>query len=257
MAKASRGKKYQRGRARTRARRAPRRSGASVWTVAVAAVVVLGVVAIVLQKSSNSAAGTVHPVIGDHWHAFLGVDVCGTWMPPAPAFESDHGIHSHGDGLIHMHPYDSTATGKNATVGKFLSDNTAADWQLSSTGFKLWGQNGDVNGKQYTNGDTCPAANGKPAEAGRVVWTLNGKVQTGDPAKERPRNGDIIAIGFLPKGQTPPEPPGAHQALANIQDLGGASATTAPAGQAPATVATATSAPATTAPATTATTAKP
>jgi hypothetical protein len=79
---------------------------------------------------------------------------------------------------------------------------------------KLW------DGKEHKNGDKCPAGSdeGKPAS---LVWTVNGKKMNGNPADHRPKNGEIIAIGLLPKGERLPEPPTARQALANIQDLGG------------------------------------
>ena len=48
------------------------------------------------------------------------------------------------------------------------------------------------------------------------------KARTGNPADYEPKNGDIVAIYFLPAGSPLPEPPDAQAALASIQDLGGA-----------------------------------
>jgi hypothetical protein len=215
--------KYSRAQARAKIRRTKRRGGSMGWTVATAVVVIVGVVGIVLARggSDSNAAPVVNK---DHWHAYLGVNVCGTWLPAAPAFESPLGIHSHGDGLMHIHPYSSAAAGKNATVGRFIEDNEGAGWELDATSMKLW------DGAQYENGYTCPSGEfeGKKAD---LVWATgkfgepwSGKPRTGNPADFRPQNADIVAIAFLPKGQTVPEPPDAESALSNIQDLGGAPA---------------------------------
>ena len=64
-----------------------------------------------------------------------------------------------------------------------------------------------------------------------LVWATGhfgkpwkGTPRKGNPADFRPQNADIVAIAFLPEGQTVPEPPDAESALSNIQDLGGAPA---------------------------------
>ena len=38
------------------------------------------------------------------------------------SFESSFGIHSHGDGLMHIHPFTKAAAGEKATVGRFIAD---------------------------------------------------------------------------------------------------------------------------------------
>ncbi len=49
------------------------------------------------------------PRIGDHIHAAMDIYVCGQHEPKLPQFEA--GIHSHGDGLMHMHPQVSGEEG--------------------------------------------------------------------------------------------------------------------------------------------------
>jgi hypothetical protein len=56
----------------------------------------------------------------DHWHAAYGVNLCGVWQPAVPEYESSAGLHSHGDGLIHIHPFDHRASFENATLGHFF-----------------------------------------------------------------------------------------------------------------------------------------
>ncbi len=205
------------------------------WTVATVVIVVVGVVGIVLARGGGSNSNAAPVVNKDHWHAYLGVNVCGTWLPSAPAFDGATaqamGIHSHGDGLMHIHPFSSAASGKNATVGRFIKDNDGAGWELDSTSMKLW------DGAQYKNGYTCPSGEFKGQKA-NLVWATGqyggpwtGKPQKGNPADYNPKNAGIVAIAFLPNGQKVPEPPGAVAALANIADLNGAPAgPAAPAG---------------------------
>src|SRR4051794_28113370 len=99
MAKAS---KYNRARIRSRGRRPKRRGGSTIWTVITAVVIVVGVALVVFTVSDRKNTATAAPTIGDHWHAFLGVNICGTWLPNAPSFEDRAqeagvraGLHSH------------------------------------------------------------------------------------------------------------------------------------------------------------------
>ena len=49
------------------------------------------------------------PVVGDHWHVAVGFSRCGEALPePSDDAEDRHGIHTHGDGLIHLHPVSYT-----------------------------------------------------------------------------------------------------------------------------------------------------
>ena len=133
------------------------RSGAgadrSGWNVAIAVVVIVGVVAIVFTRSNDtSSAGTGPPHAadattgqpGDHWHTYLGVNICGEWLTPGPAFEKpvgepagtqNAGIHSHGDGLIHTHPFVVSEEGNNATLGKYAD---YGGWGVSSDSIDAW-----------------------------------------------------------------------------------------------------------------------
>ena len=221
-----------------------------VWTIATVVVVVLGVLLVTLTYADRQNNADAAPTIGDHWHAFLGYDVCGTWLPNAPSFEDRAneagvraGIHSHGDGLMHIHPFASDEAGDKATLGRFLS---YGGWSTSDSSFKVW------DGKQHQNGDTC--GSGADAKKAEVQWTVGrfgkkwtGTPRTGNPSDYHPKNGDIVAVYLLPKGAELPEPPTAEQALTNISDLNGApvsgTATTVPGGSTDTTVTTATTTP--------------
>lgn len=239
---------YDRAAIRRRSRSSRRARSSTPLIVTVIVVLVVFGVGIGLTLRQRSANASVAPraatatKAGDHWHAYLGVNVCGTWIDNAPEFtryansssQAEPGIHSHGDGLMHIHPFIAGEAGKNATVSKFFSNG---GWKLSSTSMTLW------DGQTHKNGDECPAGSNydalraaadpssttsttgpaapTAAEPAFLTWTVNGKVQTGNPAAYRPKDRDIIAIGFLPKGVPLPTPPNAAKALANISDVPG------------------------------------
>lgn len=94
-----------------------------VFPGSVALVVILGLVLIVYARDDrrDEDVGGI-PQIGDHIHLAFGVNVCGEWKPDVPEFESPIGIHTHGDGVLHVHPYSQLGTGINATLGRFMAD---------------------------------------------------------------------------------------------------------------------------------------
>ena len=95
-------------------------------------IVMLGVSLVVYARSERSDAdlGGV-PQLGDHIHAAYGVNVCGEEADPLPEFESSIGIHTHGDGVMHIHPFSALGTGVNATLGRFLKDARAGQPPLN------------------------------------------------------------------------------------------------------------------------------
>jgi hypothetical protein len=216
-----------------------RRGGSMGWNVAIAAVVIVGIVAVVLTRGgAGSDDGGVAPFVanastgqaGDHWHTYLGVNICGEWLDDVPAFENpvgtptgtqNAGIHSHGDGLIHTHPFVQSEAGNNATLGKYAG---YGDWSVSSDSIDAWtGPASKPDQKSWTNGDTCTFGEYK-GKQGELVWAVDGKMKTGNPADYRQKDGESIAIGFLPKGVALDFPPGACSAFANISDQNTAAA---------------------------------
>jgi len=76
------------------------------------------------------------PQLDDHIHQAYGVYVCGEWKDPIPEFETQIGIHTHGDGVMHIHPHSQLGVGANATLGRFLKDareEGSLDVDLSDT----------------------------------------------------------------------------------------------------------------------------
>jgi hypothetical protein len=191
----------------------------TLWYALAFVLVVGGVLAVALSRSNS--ASSIGPLAsrGDHWHAALGVDDCGTWVPNwqwppgnvsssgsvgagAPARAGSGGLlyaglHSHGDGLIHMEPSTSEDEGNNATVGRYFK---YGGWKLSATSIKF------VNVDEK-NGNQC---NGKP---GVLRWSVNGKEKHGNPASYKLFDGDVVELVFTtadaklpPKTQVPSYP---------------------------------------------------
>ena len=205
--------RYARAQARARYRKPKRRSGSFGWNIGIVLVAVIGIVLVVWTVAGRRSEASAAPragnpatgELGDHWHASLDVNVCGTWEPAAPGFEKaadnpngdNVGIHSHGDGLIHIHPFNSSESGKNATVGRFFD---YGGWSASSDSLDLWS---GTDGKriQVKNGGACTQADGTKKK-GVLTWYVNGKKQSGDPSGYRPKNLDRIVLAFDPAGTT-------------------------------------------------------
>jgi hypothetical protein len=114
-------------------------------------VVVLGValVAYARHDRNQDDLGGV-PQLGDHIHEALAFVACGEFLPDLPEFESPIGIHTHGDGVMHIHPFSQLGVGNNATVGRFLKDaRDDGDLDVSLSNTKLTYQ-----GETYQEGKT-------------------------------------------------------------------------------------------------------
>lgn len=167
--------------------KAKARKGSMGFSLVVVLIVVVGVAGIALSRGGDdSSSEGPGPKIGDHWHATMGVNLCGTWQANMPQYEAATGVHSHGDGFMHIHPFSAAGAGSNAKVGLFYKQ---ADDKISATEI-------DIAGQKYKNGDVCENLENK---AGEVRWSVNGEEQTGNPADYVPDDRDVVAIAFLPK----------------------------------------------------------
>ncbi len=195
MGKASSTKKVSRI-ARTGGGRTARRgTGSWGFPMVMGIVVVLGVIGVYFSRdAAHHKAAADQPTVNDHWHAAYGWDICGNFLPDLPQPQNLIGLHTHGDGVIHIEPQDPILdTGKRATLGRFVS---------GYPGLKLSRKSFTILNQTWTNGE--PKCDGKP---GDVVVASNGKTFTGNPANLRvPKNG-WITIAFVPKGTNVPPPP--------------------------------------------------
>jgi hypothetical protein len=242
--------KYSRAQLRARYRK-PRRRGGSTWFYgALSVIVVAGVLGIVFVRNDNSASATIPPRAGidpktndfyDHWHEVLGVEVCGQWLSDPPFFDNraDNsgvlaGLHTHGDGFIHIHPRYPDEGGNHATLGLFM---TFGGWSVSSDSLSLWaGPAADPTKKTWTNGDKCPGADGKPGTGlpGHVVWQIDCENRTGNPADYKlEKLGVPLHAATAPQndGSNAPviNPVGCRPSASNNPGVPDSTATTAPA----------------------------
>lgn len=182
------------------------------WWGLIGAIVVLGVGLVVISRPEKSEA--IPPRITDHWHAAYGINVCGEVLPGLSDAGADtSGIHSHGDGLIHMHPFGSRYTGKGANLGAF-GDTTAM--KLTDSSLEIPGRD------KLNNGDKCPGKDGKPGTVQVMVWDnaadKTGTLLKSNFAKHAPQDGSLVMIAFVPKGTKLDKPASAG---AIPSDLGG------------------------------------
>lgn len=136
-----------------------------LFPVTLAATILLGTFLIVYarQGGDRGASASEPPTLDDHWHVAYGTYVCSEWKPALTNQNElvdgvSLGIHTHGDGVIHIHPFASSAAGKNAKLGVWMK---AAE--IKSSGSKIeWpeGIGTFENGKDECNGK---AANWKVA----------------------------------------------------------------------------------------------
>ncbi|MBI11362.1 MAG: hypothetical protein CMM55_17740 [Rhodospirillaceae bacterium] len=89
------------------------------FPVMVALVVVLGALLVFWARTDRDA--TSAPRVGDHWHSAYDVYVCDTFRSKIVLETDPNGIHSHGDGLIHIHPFNKLASGRDAVLGEFFA----------------------------------------------------------------------------------------------------------------------------------------
>jgi hypothetical protein len=228
MGKASSSKKVARA-ARAGGRTSGTRQRNLLFPGVIGAIVLLGTGLIAFAANDRKSEADVAPVVNkDHWHAAIGVYICDEFQPPTPEFESPIGIHTHADGVIHIHPFSSGGAGENATLGAYLE---GAGIELSDDELKI----GDETWKE---GDQ--KCGDEDAELVVAQWK---DVESTDekPALIRRDFNDIrfrddgegYTIAFVPEGTTDiPKPESAAQ-LAELGAADTATATTTPEGEEP------------------------
>lgn len=217
MGKASSSKKV------ARAAKAAGRPGAGRswgWPALIGGVVVLGLVLIVISRGNTD--DSVAPKLGDHWHAAYGIYVCDTFLPPLnDAVTDETGLHTHGDGLMHMHPFGTSYTGENANIENF---GLTVDLEVSDDSFR-------TGGVERENGDECD--DGSEGTVQLKVWDSpddeEGRLLEGDFADYAPQEFSMWVLAFVPEGTEIPKPPQeVIDALRAPADVVGSQPTTPP-----------------------------
>jgi hypothetical protein len=189
------------------------------WYAALVVIVLIGVGSVVLAKYHyNQAAAAVEPTTNTTWHAALAFDICGTTEPALAASSASAaaatGLTSMGQGVLQIHPKDSSESGNNATLGKFaqgfsgmiITNNTVKYPSSSSLGYK--------------DGQKCGTGTPDAGKVGTVQarwWVqstkgnqtnLVGGATTKSPADLKFQNRQVITVGFGPADEQLPKPPG-------------------------------------------------
>ena len=130
------------------------------------------------------------PEVGDHWHAVFAIYACGDFLavqdPNDPL-----GIHTHSDGLIHIHPFEEEAAGENATLGVFFE---AAKLDI----------------------DTIADATGCDEPEKELRLIVDGEEVAGPPEDLPLREGQVIVVALASPDEEIGEPPWADR----IEDPG-------------------------------------
>jgi hypothetical protein len=228
MGKASSSKKVARA-ARAGGRSSGTKQRNLLFPSVIGVIVLLGTALIAFAANDRKSEADIAPVANqDHWHAAIGVSVCGEAQPPTQEFESPIGIHTHGDGVIHIHPFSDGGAGENATLGAYLE---GAGIEVSDTTLTI----GDESWEEGE--DEC---DGEAAELIVAQWK---DVQSTDenPALIRRDFDDIrfrddgegYTIAFVPEGTTDIAKPESAAQLAELGAADAATATSVPEGEAP------------------------
>ncbi len=138
----------------------------------------------------------------DHWHAAYGIYDCDRYVASIDGSElpDPDGIHTHADGLIHIHPFTQRASGANATLQRFTD----------AIGIKVEDEQLGVPARNIArkDGDLCP--NGKKGTVRVLAFggaTHSDPVEVKSPLSLRLERNQVIAIVFAPADQLIGPPP--------------------------------------------------
>ena len=139
----------------------------------------VAVLAFLILTTGQVGSGGRYPNVGDHWHSRYTISICGETLAALPASPGE--VHTHGDGLFHVHPLRLGEAGRNSNLARYMA----------STGSRLTDDSLVLpSGESYTNGDECP--NGEP---GQLFLRVNG-IAMAEIATYVPRDGDELVFGF-------------------------------------------------------------
>lgn len=184
MGKASSAKKIAKA-AKAGATSGPSDSRQLGFPALVIAIIVVGLGLVVFARGTRDAQAS--PTLQDHWHSAYAVYDCES-DAVLPPFQSDFdpdGIHSHRDSLIHIHPFTSAVTGKDAVMEVFLTSMGAS---ISQDAIELPG------GELLEAGVEC---GGEASVIQILRW--NDSRELGDP--DEVITEDLDGVRFLGEGE--------------------------------------------------------
>ncbi len=215
MGKASSAKKVARA-ARSGGAAQKRNRPKLAFPLALFAIVVFGALLVVYARTSNSEAASADTAPSylkqDHWHAAYGIYTCDKFIAPLTDIKDDtQGIHTHGEGIIHIHPFTAAASGLKANMKTF---GAQVGLTFSDNGFTL------PDGTEYKNGTDC---NGKPGHVAVYKWKVDDPTAPVQVFENNfgkinfTEDRDAYTIAILPEGA--PEPPPQPDSVAELDKL--------------------------------------
>ena len=221
------------------------------WYASLAIICIVGLLLIGFsryQRTHQTASSSGPPTTSQQWFAGLGIDICGTLQPnlPASTNTAKTGLTANGNGVVTIQPKNSSESGSNATLGKFVSGYKGLE--LNSTTLQYPGK------QVWSNGDVCPKGTPDAGKPGVVIvdsWpnftAKAGTEPSGPPEDLLFQNGQLITMAFVPATATVPKPPASViTALITASTSGTTTSTTLPTTATTAPVTTTTVAPTTT-----------
>ncbi|MCS7234621.1 MAG: hypothetical protein RMM30_01370 [Armatimonadota bacterium] len=159
---------------RQKAPQEARRAADRLWPWAFGAMVVLGVAVVAHAIRSRPP----YPRAGAHWHAPFTVEVCGRALafPPSPG-----NVHTHGDGVIHVHP-ETDEEGRQATLATFFRSIGVS---LEPDTLVL------PDGRRFRNGDRCGDRPGRLR-----VWVNDREMSVEEFLRYYPQDRDRVRVRF-------------------------------------------------------------
>jgi len=150
------------------------------WAIAGGVVLAFIVLVVALARQPRTVR------VGDHWHARLTIELCGKTLPPLPPAPGD--VHTHGDGIMHIHPATTISAGRNASLQTFFRTTPVVIRPTSIA----------AGGERYKNGDACP-----DGRAGTLKALVRRDGESGFRGHRNflrylPQDGDEIRLVFGP-----------------------------------------------------------
>lgn len=201
-----------------------------LFPATVTIVCVLGVALIFYARTTDEAEAQ-EPGLTDHWHAAYGIDICGTLEPPQTNDADPNGTHTHGDGVIHIHPgaaQQVARAGEDATLGVFMN---SFGGELTDDSITFPGSDGEP--VTYTEGeDQCDGEDGQVQVA---YWANASEANDTDPQIFSEdladiffqNDGEAFTLAFVPEGSDIQVPATVDQ-LAELGAIDGGSTVSTP-----------------------------
>ncbi|MGI9595610.1 MAG: hypothetical protein ACR2QK_05600 [Acidimicrobiales bacterium] len=185
----------------------PNQGGPGLFIVALGLILLAGLAAVVFfAVNRESNIGVAPEANVDHWHSAYLIHECGNDLPASGEFDNPAGLHTHGDGLLHLHPFNPSASGNNATIGEYFAGAGA-----TITDDAFVSGISDVFPITLSEADGC---NGEDAILQLAVWeNAFDEVSSPEIITENIADfpftspGMAITLALLPEGSEIPRPP--------------------------------------------------